>query len=146
MDSVGALAKKGRPTTIVVSAYTLVKKEDLPQRGLGLLQSSTTSVEASIVNTICQLLQEGWRDVCECGYLGVLDFCFRDDCWRTKMNSETRIDGDKSGEERDFKHFRMQELNCVDSKSRIGSGEREIQLAQFRMQDFHSKSKKSSMD
>lgn len=80
VDSVGALAKKGRPTTIVVSAYTLVKKEVLPQRGIGLLQSGTTSVEASIVNTICQLLQEDWRDVCECGYLGVLDFCFRDDC------------------------------------------------------------------
>lgn len=62
------------------------------------------------------------------------------------MNSEKRIDGDKDGEERDFRHFRMQELDCVNSKSRIGSGEREIQLAQFRMQDFDSKSKKSSMD
>lgn len=62
------------------------------------------------------------------------------------MNSEKRIDGDKDGEERDFRHFRMQKLDCVNSKSRIGSGEREIQLAQFRMQDFDSKSKKSSMD
>lgn len=40
------------------------------------------------------------------------------------MNSEKRIDGDKDGEERDFRHFRMQELDCVNSTSRIGSGER----------------------
>lgn len=36
----------------------------------------------------------------------------------------------------------MEEFDCVISKSRIGSGEREIQLAQLRMQDFDSKSKK----
>lgn len=60
------------------------------------------------------------------------------------MDSEKRIDGEEDGEERDFRHFRRQELDCVISKSRIGSGEREIQLAQLRMQDFDSKSKKSS--
>lgn len=44
----------------------------------------------------------------------------------------------RTAKRRDFKHFRMQELDCVISKSRLelGEREREIQLAQLRMQDL----------
>lgn len=44
----------------------------------------------------------------------------------------------KTAKRRDFKHFRMQELDCVISKSRLelGEREREIQLAQLCMQDL----------
>lgn len=56
----------------------------------------------------------------------------------TKYTPRSESMAMRTAKRRGFRHFRMQELDCVISKSRLGSGEREreIQLAQLRMQDF----------
>lgn len=83
--------------------YLQERKKTHHNGGRGLLLCGTTSVEASIVSTISQ---QDWRDACVWMWLPrYAGLCFRDDCWRTKMNFEKRIDGDEDGEERDSYTF-----------------------------------------
>lgn len=132
-------SKKGKPTTGVDSVYALGKELDGSEKRHHLCGSFDCQFDkptspGKLAGCVCiNVTTSGCRT-----------FAFVTIAGGTKYTPRSESMAMKTAERRDFRHFRMQELDFVISKSRLGSGkrEREIQLAQLCMQDLNSTGKK----